>query len=110
MTRGVPGTKSPHGSPWRYKNHGCRCRECTSAWSSYHVAYLHRTGRTKPRDIYLAELRANPVHGTEGGYIRGCRCEPCRVAAREARKERRHRNAEADRAYQREYRRRRKAA
>lgn len=63
------------------------------------MEYNHRTGRHRPRDQYLADLRGpngeNLVHGNETGYNRGCRCELCKEAGAQARRERRKRNPEA---------------
>lgn len=75
-----------------YKN-GCRCDVCREAHRADHLAYMHRTGRVRPWDKYMAEVEANYVHGSESGYSRGCRCEPCRTAATLARGERRRRAA-----------------
>lgn len=100
-----------HGTYNMYANHKCRCDPCRKAASAYVLAANHRTGRCRPREQYLAELAAQPkVHGTEGGYNRGCRCASCKDASVEARKRRRHADIERTRAYDRAYKRRSRAA
>jgi hypothetical protein len=49
-------------------------------------------------------------HGTENRYGHGCRCDACRAAAAQARRERRHADIEATRAYDRARRRVTRAA
>jgi hypothetical protein len=103
MPRGVPGSKGPHGTVNRYTSHGCRCRLCKDAIRDYErEKFGHR-----PREVVDAERAAQ--HGTESKYRAGCRCESCRRAATQARRERRRANREAANAYDREYRRRRQA-
>ncbi len=112
MPTGKPGTKSPHGTANRYRNHGCRCERCRKAWSVYFTARRQACGHVRPRSIYLAEIkaRADLLHGRESSYNRGCRCDACRDAAADARRQRRHADLEASRAYDREYKRRKRAA
>ena len=75
-----------HGTVSRYSNNACRCDECRKAWSDHIREYNHRTGRRKPREQYLAELRAAivvPEHGTAVRYNKphSCRCDECRAAS-----------------------------
>lgn len=85
-----------HGTE-RGKRLGCRCDECA-------MAAANAIRRRDPRGTeacedcgaqYLGDLKAHrrmkhgldttPAHGTESRYVVGCRCEPCRNAARKAR-------------------------
>lgn len=96
VTAGVPGTMPPHGNYSRYQNHGCRCDRCREAATTYAREWRHRTGYALPREDYLlllrrkAELRDN--HGTETRYKFGCRCDVCKAAAAQARRDRRNFN------------------
>lgn len=57
-------------------------------------------------EVYLAERFAEPPpHGTESRYTGElrCRCDLCRAAAATARRERRHADPDATRAYDRAY-------
>lgn len=87
-----------HGTYTGYNNHHCRCEACRAAAHRRYVEtngrernkeWRHRTGRNRPREVYVAEIAAQ--HGTESKYSRGCRCDECRVAANTARNERRRR-------------------
>lgn len=95
-----------HGTANGYNRLGCRCTACREAWTAYHREYMHRAGRAEPVDAYndrralLADLADN--HGTEWRYKRGCRCDACRAAAAQCRRDRRHANIDATRAYERE--------
>lgn len=74
-----------HGTLNGYNNHYCRCDACRTAAVAWNRAYRHRTGRARPRDVYLADLRSyEPSHGTTTMYARGCRCDACREASRQA--------------------------
>lgn len=89
--RGVKGTIT-HGASG-YSNQGCKCEVCTAGNRDYHRSYMARTGRVLPRAAYLRIVRAfPPPHGTESRYARPhyCRCDDCRAAATEARRNRRH--------------------
>jgi len=103
-----------HGTNNGYVNHGCRCEPCHEANKAYQRSRNHlknewrwRTGRSKPLEEHLAEIEA--AHGTESRYQR-CDCPECRQAAADARRRRRHADIEAARAYDREYKRKRRAA
>jgi hypothetical protein len=100
-----------HGKASSYKN-GCRCDACREANRDWQRAYMHRTGRSRPRAVYIAERRANPPpHGTESRYTdRRCRCDECKRASATARRERRAADREAANAYDRAYRRRKAEA
>jgi hypothetical protein len=100
-----------HGKATTYGNYACRCRRCTEAWRIYHREYLHRSGRNKPLAKWREEQAINklnnpPEHGTESRYGGSykCRCEQCRKAATEARRQRRNANPEASRLYDKRYR------
>lgn len=94
-----------HGRASSYTNWKCRCVACRAAWRDQHREYLHRTGRTRPAEVYRADLEEKKAayHGTEGTYQR-CKCVRCTAAATEARKQRRYATPDATRAYDREYR------
>jgi hypothetical protein len=85
VPKGYPGSVAPHGTPARYGTHGCRCEACLTAWRSRYYP------NKRPREVYLAEVKAAAWqrHGTEGRYIRGCKCDECRAAANAARQQRR---------------------
>jgi len=82
-----------HGTVNGYVNLGCRCDRCRGAQRDYCRDYTHRTGRRRPREQWLSERRTQAEsrdnHGSETRYSRGCRCEPCRRAAADARARRR---------------------
>ncbi len=78
-----------HGTIGGYSNHKCRCDACAKVWRDYCRELAWDTGRRRPMEIHLNNLIAKHVHGTEGGYNRGCKCALCLTAASEARKERR---------------------
>lgn len=88
--RPLPADDARHGTANGYNNYGCRCEACTNAIREYNVprnrAWRHRTGRFKPRAVYLAEIEA--AHGTESRYKR-CHCDECRAGSAAARRERR---------------------
>lgn len=91
----LPPGDPRHGKLGSYTNHKCRCDRCRKTLAAYQRDYTHRTGLHRPMAVYLAERAANHeyVHGTEGGYHRGCRCHACREASRLARARRRARSA-----------------
>jgi hypothetical protein len=86
-----------HGTHTGYHNHGCRCEPCREACrvynreraiNKYQREWRHRTGRGRPLAAYRAEVE--PEHGTESRYVnRGCRCDDCMDAAKDARARRR---------------------
>lgn len=76
-TVGPPWTlTSPakHGTIGMYSNHRCRCELCRKANAESHLAYMHRTGRSKPH--------VPPEHGTRAKFCSGCRCYSCVEANR----------------------------
>lgn len=99
---------SEHGTFNRYTNDGCRCDECKLASREYfrdrrkrglpkddprhgtHAAYSHY-GCKCPLCVEGIRTRALEAtkgvknHGTNAGYVSGCRCEPCRDYKRNAR-------------------------
>lgn len=82
-----------HGHYLRYKA-GCHCAACIEAWREWMRDYNHRTGRARPREVYIADIRAaNDTHGREKRYNRGCRCADCTAAMTAARRARRQRAA-----------------
>ena len=100
-----------HGTQNGYGNLGCRCGECREAHRVYDLEVKHRRGYSLPRDVWLRLNRGtSAAHGTETRYVAGCRCGQCRRAANEERWRRRHVDLEAARKYDREYKRRRRAA
>jgi hypothetical protein len=43
-----------HGTPTKYKNHGCRCEPCKAAWRAHNNAYNARRRATgRPEGISL---------------------------------------------------------
>lgn len=75
MPRGVPGSRSPHGTLTRYTQ-GCRCDECRAASREYaRKKYGHR-----PREEYIVE------HGAAAYKTRGCRCDVCRAHSAEVKR------------------------
>lgn len=72
-----------HGTYNGYSNLRCRCKACCAANTEQHRDWLHRSGRHRPRAVYLAERRERAAnnHGLSG-YRRGCRCAVCREAMR----------------------------
>lgn len=74
-----------HGTLNGYNNLRCRCDDCRGAARDWNRAYSHRTGRRRPRAVYLATLRNRVTeHGTITRYAHGCRCDECKRASREA--------------------------
>jgi hypothetical protein len=80
-----------HGSPWTYRNHGCRCESCKTAWSDYNRARRARR---------IAEGPNPQRHGMPSSYINhGCRCDECTAAIQNYRRQyRTRRKQEANRA------------
>jgi hypothetical protein len=71
-----------HGTANAYNNLYCRCAACRRSWAEYITAYSHRTGRCRPRAVYVAESvkpDEDVPHGTPARYKRGCRCAACRA-------------------------------
>jgi hypothetical protein len=88
----LPPDDPRHGTDNGYRNLGCRCDECRKATAIAQLAYMHRSGRSRPWDMYMAERRAQepPPHGTESRYSnQGCRCDECKEASRLAKRARR---------------------
>lgn len=107
----LPANDPVHGTENGYKNYGCRCDRCRTATTEATRERRHRLGHHRPRDVYLADLRAAlpPPHGTESRYVHHrCRCQECRNAANAARTARYHANLERERKYQRDYKRSRR--
>ena len=78
MSRGIKGTKSPHGTHGRYSNHGCRCDLCKQAIRDYRAELRVRKG------LPPQEPRRAAEHGTHGRYSNhGCRCDACTKANRD---------------------------
>jgi hypothetical protein len=99
----------PHGHYLRYRA-GCKCAECRAAWNAYIRDYMHRRGFLSRAEYDAArKAAAEANHGTEGTYRR-FKCDACRRAATDARRRRRAANREADAAYNRSYRRRKRDA
>ncbi len=48
------------------------------------LARLNVSRRTRTRILGPTSLTGRPWHGTTYGYARGCSCQPCRDANREA--------------------------
>lgn len=93
-----------HGTFNGYSNLGCRCERCRVAGRVYQrgrrkpcasgcgaLVYPNRT-HCRPCKAALRTFPLEKIHGTELGYKRGCRCEPCRVASASARRMRRAAN------------------
>lgn len=101
MPKGIPGSRgpTPHGTVRGYIHYECRCDDCLQANREYY-------GRRSLIE-YLTDVAAE--HGTESGYSVGCRCDRCREASAAARRRRRYANIEVARAYDREYKRTRRA-
>lgn len=98
-----------HGTVSGYVNHGCRCDACTEAKAAYmrdrysipcrscgHTIWTKAANSRAARQRYGDLCRScwlretgQLVHGTEGGYKRGCRCDACREATNAARRRRR---------------------
>jgi hypothetical protein len=75
--RNSPG-ETPHGTPSRYNNDGCRCDDCRAAASAARLEWVQSL-----RDRPSADI----PHGSTTGYRNwGCRCEPCRRAGAASRK------------------------
>lgn len=95
-----------HGTTNGYANLKCRCERCRRAWADYNNEYRWRTGRTSPLEQWKqrvrAEAEARDNHGTDARYKLGCRCDECMEGSARRRREHRHRNPEATRAYDRE--------
>lgn len=69
-----------HGTYYRYRK-GCRCTECVDAAKEEKLQRF---------------IRGPSIHGTESAYQNyGCRCRPCRNAARAARRRRRRQKYDA---------------
>lgn len=58
-------------------------------------ALLAFNARSRTRTVILGptSLTGRPWHGSTYGYAKGCSCEPCRKANREAQRKRRKRAA-----------------
>lgn len=95
-SRGYVMRQIRHGTTDGYGNRGCRCALCKRAFADYMLAYTHRTGRRKPMQQHLAEIReraeARP-HGTTSKYHGGCRCDKCRAASAAAKRSYRQRRS-----------------
>lgn len=76
-----------HGTRNGYINVGCRCGPCTLANSQAIFEWRRRTGRTKPR------LARGRTHGIRSTYTKGCRCDECRRAEADYRRDYRKRSA-----------------
>ena len=68
LTKSGKPSKSKHGTPTAYKNHGCRCGPCG-------FAHSNATYTPRPRRVRV------PKHGTLHEYRKyKCRCAECRKA------------------------------
>jgi hypothetical protein len=119
-----PGDGDPcHGTYNGYNNLGCRCDACRVA----HTDHLRERGYGgyrrvpcptcgAPKKFEATQCRAcmnaarEAARGTTSRYKNGCRCDLCRAASSAARKGRRHANIDATRAYDRDYKARKRAA
>jgi hypothetical protein len=115
-----------HGTHDGYVNRGCRCDECKAAAAGYRAGrfkngicaapgcdatiWTSMKGRTGLCRRCSSLARRTAEHGSMAMYQRGCRCDACRAASNAARRSYRARNLEAQRAYDREYKRRRAKA
>lgn len=112
-----------HGTRNGYSNLGCRCESCRAVHSEAMRERRHpgfggvldycECGTLKERrsetcrQCLLASVAA--THGTESMYRLGCKCADCLDAQAAARRARRAANPEESRAYDREYKRARRA-
>lgn len=87
--RNVKKTHCPEGHPYSesntvlFRGYQRRCRECSRRWARKSSA------RRKARGL----PKGDPRHGTLTGYTSyGCKCDACRDASREYRKNRKARN------------------
>jgi hypothetical protein len=96
MPRGVPGSRSAHGTVTRYFKQGCRCEECQEAQRRYSRS-RGRPGR--PLVEYREAVAA--ACGSAQAYRNGCRCDECRAASAAEKRAHRARHREHYRAYDR---------
>jgi len=66
----IADTTPDHGTTKRYTKYGCRCQECTNAYSAYTKASGPDPARFRDQ--------SDPKHGTRYFYHKGCRCDKCR--------------------------------
>lgn len=84
------------GRPWRhgtvtgYGKHGCRCQPCTAASSAMAVDYARR----RKSDVRAGLVPSDAMTHGLSGYSLGCRCEVCREARLDYRRQRRERGLE----------------
>lgn len=112
--RTIPNKPIPHGTKNGYNNYRCRCRDCRRAWSAYYSQFVTIPcpncgtpilGRYRPGAMCRAcraiakTIPLDERHGTETGYSKGCRCDSCRTASNEARRNRPARRSGGDAAY-----------
>lgn len=72
-----------HGTPYRYRQHGCRCFECCEANRYACLDYRKRKRAGKVAGPYT------PKHGTQRRYRLGCKCDKCKEAKNEYERKRR---------------------
>ena len=72
-----------HGSTNGYKNLGCRCAPCTTAWAAYLADYRRRKRTGGPVATTGPTCDPAKAHGHSGYVNYGCRCDVCSAAKRE---------------------------
>ena len=99
LTKGDPR----HGTMTGYSYHKCRCRPCRDTNVQYHRKYKENNNikqfdpvtpnvdqqnvmTSNPVDIIHNDVD-DPRHGTIRGYDIGCRCDPCKSAKSDYKKE-----------------------
>lgn len=85
-------TDIPHGTGHGYRNYGCRCVECTAANAASAKRYRLENPEASraAHQRYMKKLRKSDdiPHGTTHGYVNyRCRCDECRRANTEYRRE-----------------------
>lgn len=77
-----------HGQVTTYRRYGCRCVECTRANTDYMREYNRRRREANPKVVQTqgkgvpGRVVKEHHHGTDTGYVYGCRCDRCREAHR----------------------------
>jgi hypothetical protein len=77
--------RAPHGRPTGYSNYGCRCGECTAAWTAkIQRRRSDRRALLEPDESGVMVTSAPVRHGLKATYDNwGCRCRPCTDAKTE---------------------------
>ena len=71
-----------HGSTAQYRDHGCRCAECRTAWNHYMAEMTAARWRRTAENGGIAP--GDRKHGLPATHTNwGCQCWPCLEAKRE---------------------------